>query len=226
MNFFFLTQKYFPHAKVIVHDRTYEGLEWISPGHKPKEAVFQSFQDEEDRLARMAGREVMSRDSQMQEKQRQARAQAQADLTPFQQVLGEYFESERLRFQKLLEDALEAKAMIALKEHAMHAWQEITEAQDALNAKAQEYLEETKHYLAWDTHKIPPDVLVKREEAHKMLDGGKTVYADWATLRAAEMPSREEIQQAVLSGGEHLARIKKACKEVSLKYPKPRKQHT
>lgn len=225
MNFYALTCKYFPDAQVTVHDRTYEGLEWHGPGEKPALEVFESFQEEEDRLARAAGREVLSRESVMQERQRQARAQAELDLVPFQQKLGEYFEAERLRFLKASQDALELKALLGLKEHGMSAWKEISEAQDAINQRAQKYLEETAHYLAWDPHKIPVEVLEQREKMHALIDEGKTVYADWASLRAKEMPSRQDIAEAIRKGGDHLRRMQAACKEVAVRYPRPKKTH-
>lgn len=225
MNFAYLARKYFPDCQIIVEDRTYDGMRWIGPGEKPKEEIFKSLQDEEDRLARLAGQPILDRESQMQEKQRQARAQAEADLIPFQQKLGEYFEGERLKFLKLAQDALETKMALSLKEHAMTAWREITVAQDEQNRQAQEYLDATKHFLAWDTHKIPAEVIAKREEAHKLLSEGQLVYADWVNLRRSEMPTREEMQEALRKGGEHLTRLKKRCKEVSLRYPKPKRQH-
>jgi hypothetical protein len=113
---------------------------------------------------------------------------------------------------------------LALKEHALDAWKEITEAQEVLQKQAQAYLEATKHMLAWDEDKIPADVRQKRDEAHGVLSDGQYVYADWAKLRAAEMPSREELAEALRAGGEHLARIRETCKKISLKYPKPRVQ--
>lgn len=225
MNFYALTQKYIPSAQVTLHDRTYEGLEWHGPGEKPRREIFEAYQAEEDRIARASGQESLSRSSQMQEKQRQARAKAEADLVPFQKQMGEYFEGERLKFLKLKSDALELQARLALKEHALDCWREITEAQKGLSDQAQAYLEATKHMLAWDDHKIPAEVLAKREEAHKLLSEGQLVYADWHRLRESEMPSREELALALRAGGDHLARIRKACKEVALKYPKPRIQN-
>lgn len=224
MNYYALTKKYFPSANVTLHDRTYQGLEWHGPGDKPSEDIFEAYQNEEDRLTRQAGLIVRDRQGQMEEKQRQARAQADADMVPFQKTLGEYFETERLKFLKLKQDALELQARISLKEHALDCWREITEAQEALNKQAQEYLDATKHYLSWDLDKIPADVLGKREDAHKLLSEGQLVYADWARLRESEMPSREELATALRLGGEHLERARKACREVALRYPKPRIQ--
>lgn len=223
MNFAYLAKKYFSDCIIIVHDRTYDGLEWRGPGDKPSLEIFEAFQKEEDRLERAAGRAVMSQESTMQEKQRQARAQAELDMVPFQKKLGEFFEQERLRCLKLYQDALETKSLIASKEHVITAWSEITEAQSALNKQAQTYLEETQHFTAWDQDKVPKDVLEKRAEAHRILMETKVVYAEWAALRQAEMPSREEIAEAIRAGGEHLKNIKKRCKEVALKYHKPRK---
>lgn len=225
MNYAHLARKYFPASTVTVEDRTYNGLIWHGPGDKPLESIFQSLQDEEDRLVRVAGREVLSRESLMQEKQRQARDQAEKDLIPFQKKLGEWFEEERLKFKKLQEEVLELKSRLALKEHALDCWKEITEAQEEINKQAQTYLEETKHMLAWDTHRIPPEVISKREEAQNLLSDGKLVYTDWARLREAEMPSREDLRNAILKGGSELARMKKICNDVNLKYPKPRKNH-
>lgn len=225
MNYQYLAKKYFHKASVTVHDRTYEGLEWHGPGEKPKQEVFEAFQAEEDRLDRIAGRQVRDRTGQMQEKQQQARAQAEDDLVPFQKQLGEYFEEERLKALRLKEDALELQARLVLKDHANVAWREITAAQDALNKQAQAYLDDTAHYLSWDVHKIPADVLAKREDAQALINYGQVVYADWSKLREAEMPSREELALALRVGGDHLARIRKTCQEVALRYPKPRVNH-
>lgn len=224
MNYNALVQKYFPQARVVVHDRTYEGLEWLGPGEKPRKEVFESFQAEEDRLDRAAGRQVREKEGLMQEKQRQARAQAEQDLIPFQQKLGTYYEEQRLAFLKLSQEALEVKNLLGVKNIGVACWQEITEAQELLHAKAQQYLEETKHYMAWDEHKIPAEVLAGREQAHSVLEETKVVFAEWNQLRASEMPSREEIAEAIRKGGEHLKAMKKRCKEIAGKYTKPKRQ--
>lgn len=223
MNFYALTKKYFPDAEVTVEDRTYEGLKWHGPGKKPGLDIFKAFQEEEDRLDRIAGREVRSGESLMQEKQRQARAKAQEDLIPFQEKMGRYYEEERQKFRKLQEDALEVQARLRVKNHAIDCWKEITAAQELLQKQAQEYLEATKHMLAWDKDKIPADVVKNRQDAHKVLEEGALVYADWKTLREAEAPTQEELREALLKGGEHLARVKKHMRELALKYPKPRR---
>jgi len=225
INYAHLARKYIPDCSIIVEDRTFEGLVWLGPGEKPKLEVFESYQREEERIIRAAGLTVASQDSQMQEKQRQARAQADLDLIPFQKKLGEYFETERLKFLKLKQDTLELQARLALKEHALDCWREISEAQKALSDQAQAYLESTKHMLAWDDHKVPTDVMIKREEAHRLISEGQLVYPDWHRLREAEMPSQEDLAAALRAGGEHLERIRKACKAVALKYPKPRIQN-
>lgn len=224
MNFFALTKKYFPDANVTVEDRTYEGLKWHGPGKKPGLDIFKAFQEEEDRLDRVAGREVRSGESVMLEKQKQARAKALEDLIPFQEKMGRYYEEERQKFLKLQQDALEVQTRLRVRDHAIDCWREITEAQAMLQKQAQEYLEETKHMLAWDQHKIPAEVLANREKAHRILEEGVLVYADWKTLREAEAPSQEELREAILKGGEHLARVKRHMQELKLKYPKPRRQ--
>ncbi len=226
MNYNFLISKYLPDATYSIEDRTYEGILWVGPGEKPSEELFKSFQKEEDRLARAAGLPILDQDNLMMEKQRQARDQAQRDLVPFQKKLGDWYESERVKFKKLKEEALELQARLALKETAMDCWREISDAQLQLNTGAQAYLEATKHMLSWDESKIPAEVLAKREEAHKVLSDGVLVYSDWAKLRDAEMPSREELREALLKGGEHLAVIRKKCQDIALKYPRPRRQHS
>lgn len=224
MNYAYLAKKYL-HADVVVHDRTYDGLEWFGPGEKPPLSVFEAFQGEEDREARVLRKEHESRLGIMEERQVQARAKALEDIRPFEDKLREIEEEGRRKALELRQEAIELQSALRSRSHVLDAWKEISAAEALLADEAQRYLEETAHYLSWDQHKIPAEVLVGREKAHSQIAAGKLVYADWARLRSNEMPSRAEIQEAIKLGGEHLKRIKKACQEAALRYPKPRRNH-
>lgn len=81
LNYAHLAKKYLG-AKVTVHNRTYEGLEWHGPGEKPTHEIFEAFQREEDREARVAGRKFEPRPGLVEEKQRQAKQKAMEAIRP------------------------------------------------------------------------------------------------------------------------------------------------
>lgn len=209
----------------VVHDRTWEGLEVVKGPPKPSMAVFDSFQAEEDRQARAAGVEHGQRLGLMEEKQAQARAKAMDDIVPFEHKLQEAFQNEREKAFQLKKEALEVQYALKEREHVMDGWLELTRAQDLINEEARKYLAETDWYVTRKNEnglEIPEEVMQKRAEARARIQAGELVYADWDRLRKNEMPSRAELQEALLKGGEHLAKMREVCKAVVLRYPKPR----
>jgi hypothetical protein len=225
MNFAYLAHKYL-HVDCLMENRTYDGLLWPpSAGEKPSYELFEAFQREEDREARLT-RDAQARlEEERRTVHRQARAKALEDITPFaDKIAAEHAEIRAQALQQKaeaieLQHALDSRSQIEL------TWREIAAAEDRISKEAQQYLDDTAHMLSWDTHRIPADVLAKREEAHNRINHGKTVYGNWNQLRALELPSREDLAAAIRAGGDELARIRKICQDVALKYPKPKKTH-
>jgi hypothetical protein len=224
MNFGYLATKYLK-ADVIVHDRTYEGLEWRGPGAKPGRALFESLQEQENQGSRAKDFVAQGEAQQMVEVQAQARAAAERASIPFKEKLMERFEEVKAECIKVTLAAEECRLMLKARSEVENSWREITELQDQINQTNQKYLEETAHFLSWDSDKVPKGVIEMRVKAHSRIDFGKTVYADWSSLRSAEMPSREELIRALQKGGDHLKEMRAICKEVALRYPKPKKSH-
>lgn len=227
MNFVYLARKYF-NVDCICEDRSYEGLIWPKDAHleKPPQAVFEAYQGEEDRLNRVVANQAQKRTERIQESQKQAVARSFEDIIPFEDRLKAEHEKLREEAYEIRKGAVEAKlALSARASHIEPMWREISEVQSAVSQEAQQYLDDTSHMLSWDPQKVPVEVLSKREEAHKRVEDGKLVYGNWQQMRAKDMPTREELRQAVKAGGEHLARLQKICQDVALKYPKPRKTY-
>lgn len=226
MNFRYLAEKYL-NVSCLVNDRTYDGIIWPhdAPMEKPPLEVFEAFQREEDRLKRVDQFTTESLMADHREKLHQARAKALEEITPYEDKLRAEQEDVRRQALEQKQEAVRLRLALELRETADHMWTEISRTEAAMAAQAQKYLEDTAFYLAWDPHKIPADVLAKREEAHKRLEAGKTVYANWQSLRAKEHPSREEMAAAIRAGGEELERMKALLKGVALRYPKPKQHH-
>ena len=222
MNFNYLVSKYLGIHNCIVHDRTYAGLEFPPEFSKPGIKTFEAWQQLEDQEMNKRGLVMAERESQMQLKQQHARARALEEIRPYEDKLKELEQTAKEEATKLKKEALECQYLLKSRGHIVEAWIEITSAQDLINKEAQAYLDDTAHVLSWDHTEIPVDIAIKRTEAHKRLKNGEAVYQDWRTLRHSEMPSREELQEAILKGGEHLELIRKTCKEIALRYPAPK----
>lgn len=225
INYAYLAEKYIKGAHFTMHDRTYEGLEWHGPGPKPGAGHFEALQELENQEARREARAEDKQASYMEEVQRQARARAKESARPLEEKLRQIEQEEHDQCLKLEKTAIEIQSCLRARESALSCWREISAAQALINEEAQKYLEETAHYLAWEPGSIPAEIIEKRKMAQMRLSDGQLVYADWSSLRSKEMPAREELQEAIRRGGEHLERMQKICKEVALKYPKPTKHH-
>lgn len=225
MNFVYLSHKYLG-VDCLMEDRTYGGLLWPSgAGEKPSYEVFESFQKEEDRLGRVEKNAGARLETERRERHRQAEHKALQDIIPYEQKIADHHEQVRADAFEQRCQALELQHALESRQQIDHCWKEISKADDIVTKEAQQYLEDTAHMLAWDQQKIPAEVLSKREEAHKRIFDSKTVYANWATLRASEMPSREELQAAIQAGGDQLKRLQDICKGVQLRYPRPKRNH-
>jgi hypothetical protein len=226
MNFVYLAQKYLG-VSCLMETRQYSGLLWPAdaPMEKPTFEVFEAFQREEDRLVRLDRKVAEKRHTERLESHHQARAKALDDIVPYEEkVRAEHHEIRRQTLAQK-QEAVDLRHALETRGHVEQTWKEIAAADDVVTKEAQAYLNDTAHYLSWDPHKIPAEVLESREKAHKRIEEGKTVYANWSTLRASEMPTREEMVLAIRAGGEQLERLKKICSQAALKYPRPRKTH-
>lgn len=227
INYAYLYNKYIGGtAKVTVLDRSFDGLV-IEGAPKPSKELFESFQAEEDRLAKAEDQVVFTRLGLMEERQHQARVQAEQDAIPLEEKISKEWSKIREEVLALKAQAKEAQEALKAKDEMLDCWHEISAAQAMINAEAEDYLKETDWYVTRKHEEgkpIPPDVAEARLRAKNTIQKGKLVFQNAEKLRALAMPSRDEIKAAIVAGGEELAAIKKAVQEVHLKYPKPRRQ--
>lgn len=228
MQYHYLYRKFVdPTADLIVHDRTYEGLEVRSGKPKPSITQFKSFQEEENRLRAVEGLPLLAEKSLLEEKQHQAKAIAWEKVRPLEDKIKEIFDGTFEEIRKLREEALEIQNSAKAKEMLMEAWEEISSAQERVNEDARTYLSETDWYVTREKETgivIPAEVKLARQEARERIQAGETVYAKWRDLREKELPSREEIKRAIQLGGEALAEMRKIVMETNSRYKRPKKR--
>lgn len=228
INYAHLARKYLG-VEPVVHDRTYEGMEFPAGTTKPAVELFAAFQREEERLAQADENHLANNLGLMQEKQHQARQAALEAIRPLEEKFKEEESSLREEVERLRMAALELQERFQTREELLECWQEIGAAQALVNAEAEAYLADTDFFVTRKQEtgeEIPGEITQKRAEARARIDRGNLVYRKWEKLREAERPSRKEIQAAIQAGGEELARIKKVCEEVALRYPRPRRQRS
>lgn len=223
MNYVHLAKKY-GGVDCICNDRTWDGLIWPSDkGSKPTVIIFQAWQKEEERMARVEGYHASVMSDNLEQKAAAARNKALADIVPYAEVVRAKEQAEYDKAIQIQKGAIECQAILRMKkELETKCWKEISKAQDLINQEAQAYLEETAFVLAWDHTAVPAEIAEKRAEAQKRIQLGRTVYADWNYLRAKEMPTQAEIHEALQKGGEHVERIRDIAKQAALRYPRPR----
>jgi hypothetical protein len=227
MNYAYLFEKYckpdHEKVKVIVHDRTYDGLE-VHGMDKPSRVQFESFQEMEDRESQREGFLQKEEQSLIQLRQEQARVEAKRKSVSVEERIRESWNEITASVLKLRSEAVEAQESLKAKNTVLECWYEIEKAQEMINHEAMQYLAETDWYVTRKLEnglEIPQEVFEKRAEARNRIDRGHLVFKRADELRRKEMPSKEEIKAAILQGGKELERIKSICKEISLKYAKP-----
>jgi len=227
MNYAYLFEKYckpdHEKVKVIVHDRTYDGLE-IHGLPKPSRATFEAFQEMEQRENTIEERLKSEEDFLILLKKEQAKIEAERKSRPIEEKIQEEWNAVTVEVLKLRQEAINTQAALKTKDAMVECWYEIERAQEVVNREAEAYLRETDWYVTRKQETgidIPVDIVDRRAEARSRIDRGHLVFKRADELRRKELPSREEIKQALLQGGEELERIKKICKEVTLKYAKP-----
>jgi len=229
MNFVYLAKKYLG-VDCLCHERTYGGLIWpAGAGEKPDYEVFESFQREEDRQARVGKREAQERAEHRRVRHHQIRhAEVEAAKTE-----EERFRDEEAKIRAEAREqrmkAIEVLERTRTKDEVSECWTEIGKTQEAVNAMAREFLASTDWYVTREQEggpKVPDDIRQQRAQARADIEHGKTVYANWQVLRAKELPSREEMAEAIRAGGEELERLQKVCQDVAKKYPRPKRGHT
>lgn len=228
INFAYLYKKYIGEGTVIVHDRTLDGLEVIG-GTKPSKELFEAFQAEEDRLAKIEHNQEAVNLGLMEERQHQARVQAAMDALPLEEKISKEQELIRQEIIALKAEAKETQELIKTKDDLLDCWHEISAAQALINAEAEAYLKETDWYVTRKHEEgkdIPQDVQDARARAKEAIHKGEVVYKHADKLREMAMPSREEIKAAIVKGGAELSRIKMAVQEVHFRYPKPKRQRS
>lgn len=228
MNFHNLYRKYVnADATLIVHDRTYDGLEVVD-GVKPTLPQFEAFQREEDRQYRSSVDVPKAKErSLLQEKQHQARVKALEDIRPFEDKIREEEMAIRHEIFSIRVKAIELQERQKTVEAMNEAWYELTAAQEKINEEARAYLSDTDWYFTRETEtkiKVPEEVVRLRQEARDRIQKGELVHAHWQRLRNAEMPSREEIRKAIKAGGEELERIRELCQSAVSKYKRPKRK--
>lgn len=228
VNYAYIYDKYFKPegATVIVHDRTYDGLEVIGAVKPPKE-ILEAASEEDARVQNVSYLESRSQESEMQLKQQQARVEAERAAIPLEEKIKAEWAKIMDEVIELRKAAQEAQQAFRSKDVLLDSWYEIQAAQEMINKEAEEYLRETDWYVTRKQETgldIPMDVQEKRSEARDRIDRGQRVFKQYDALRRMELPSREEIKKAMLAGGSELNRIKALCKDVSLKYAKPQRR--
>lgn len=228
-NYAHLADKYISGASYILHDRTYEGLEWKGPGPKPSEEIFDAFWAEEQRQAGILLNEELKFDSLMAERQHQARVEAERDMRSHEEKIKEEQAKIRSEIQAIKGAAIELQELLKTRDEMLDCWNEITAAQEIINAESEKYLYDTDFYVTrkHDTGKeIPEEITANRNLARERVTRGRLVYRYAEELRANEMPTRAIIQAAIKTGGKELERIRALRKELILKYPSPKRQRS
>lgn len=228
MNFVYLAKKY-AGVDCLCDDRTYGGLLWpAAQGEKPKFETFLAWQGQEDQLGRASAAQNQQRQQERETAHRQAQVKALQDITPYEdQVRAEQAEIRDKTYQQRAE-AVRLQHLLDTRTEVEHTWQEIGAAQHKVNEEAKQYLLDTAHHVAMSdagVQPLPDEVASKRRAAMLRIKEGETVHANWQALRAKEMPTREDMIEAIRIGGDELERLKKICADVALKYPRPRKQN-
>lgn len=228
INYGHIARKYF-NADVVVHDRTFEGLEWRGPGEKPKLEIFHAFAEEEERQARLANRKKEIPLGLMEEKQAQARALALEEARPVEDKIREEFHRVKEEARKMRMEALELEEAMSAMAEVAESWHEVSKAQEKINQEAEDFLKQTDWYVTRELEtggsaKVPEEVRIARQEARERIDRGRLVYANWQALRSKEMPERGDVEAAIRLGGEALAEIKALCKAIAEKYPRPKRR--
>ena len=229
MHYGYLAKKYIDGAKFIMHDRTYDGLEWLGPGQKPSIKLFESFQEEENRHKRIDDKVNKDLEDEVKLRQHQYRHKVLEEIIPKEDKIREENAKLREEIEHLRFKVLEEKEALKNKELMLDCWNEISAAQAIINAECEDYLLKTDFYITREKETgkpIPQEVLVLREEARQRINHGERVYRFSDLLREKELPSKDEIREAIIAGGEELERIRKHCINVHLKYPKPKRQRS
>lgn len=224
MNYFHIIQKYFPEAKVVIHDRTWEGISWFGPGEKPSKELFDSLKKEEERQQRVAGLKANYEADLLKERQHQARVQAEYDAVPLMDKIKAQEEEIREEILSLKLEACELQERAKTKEVLEDAWHEVSAVQAMVNAECEKYLKDTDWYVTRELETqiaIPEDVKEKRKQARDRINKGNLVYANYKVLREKEMPSREDIIKSIRAGKDELDRMREIVTGVKLRYAKP-----
>lgn len=224
-NYAYIYEKYFKPdgATVIVHDRTYDGLEVIGAVKPPKE-ILEAAAIEDARVQNISVLELKNQESELQKKQEQARIEAERAAIPLEEKIKAEWSKIMDEVIELRKAAVEASQAHRTKDALLDSWYEIQAAQALINQESESYLRETDWYVTRKQETgldIPEDVQAKRAEARSRIDRGQKVFAKYDALRRMELPTREEIKKAILAGGEELERIKHLCNDTKLKYAKP-----
>lgn len=224
INYNRLLQIYKPDAHYVLHDRTYDGIEWLDKSMKPSKDLFEAWQKEEDRKGNALTFSESEKLKELEEKRHQARVEAQERAKPIQQKIEEEWDSITTAIIELAKKTSELKASLRAKDAVLELWHELDDFQSELHGEAKAYLEETRLYAEKEAETgipMPEAIRKARNEAFSIFGNGKVVYASAVKLREREMPSREEIIKAYKEGGEILEKMKELIKDIHLKYPKP-----
>lgn len=228
-NYAYIYEKYFKPegATVIVHDRTYDGLEVIGAVKPPKEILEATAIEDARVTTGVAQVYAREQESELQKKQEQARAEAERAAIPLEEKIKAEWAKIMEEVIELRKAAVEAQQAHRTKDALLDSWYEVQAAQLAINEEAEAYLKETDWYVTRKLEtgiEIPVDIQDRRTEARARIDRGQKVFAKYDALRRMELPTREEIKKAIHAGGHELERIRLLCNETKLKYAKPHRR--
>lgn len=222
----YILDKYFPHARVVIEDRTYEGIVWYGLGEKPSEETLNALVKEEERFAQIEINKTNTQDSILLDRQRGQREQAKQDAKPLAQKIQDQYKQIYAEIEALTIEAQELQCLMEARSKLEAAWFEVSKTEAKCNDEAKAYLAETDWYYTREAEtkiKVPDEVVEKRAKARESITRGDWVHMNWQELRAKERPSRAEIMNAIRLGGDELKRIKGLCQDISFKYAKPKK---
>lgn len=210
-----------------MHDRTYDGLEWLGPGDKPAKEVFLGWQELEAREERIELNKSLRDAALMEERRRQQLVKIYEEAKTLEEKIDDQYKQLRSDILKQKEEAAHVYNLIAAGKAVDEVFTELTRSQHLINKEAEKYLADTDWFITRKLEtgeEIPEEVSRGRAEARSRIERGTLVHSKWKDLRRSERPSREEIQRAVKLGGDELERIRHICETASLKYKKPAKK--
>lgn len=219
-------ERHFKGAVYSLHDRSYEGIEWLDTSI-PKPALSQleslNAQDIAESRAISAQADAATKHVRLPDieikKQVEAAAQGKID------AISKEESAKRLELHSALIDHHKDAEQSITEELAKRCWLEATDEIAKRSAEAKKVLLDTDWYVIRQQETglgIPSEVLDRRRAARQSVHHGELVYANYSELRSKEYPSREEMIAALRLGGLEALKVSQKIKEINDKFKKPK----